>query len=184
MLRPSSERGAIQAQQDCAPTTSASARAFSLIEVLLVLALLALVAAIFVPGVNSILRDINERGPDQLLSEAVLSARAEALESGRTVELSFDKESRQFLWGPRGTRSESLPKEYVLALLPVESGSNVLLGGELTEVQEPLRRVRFFADGTCEPFRLRVKIADGKPRLLLVDPWTCALSPPPAKGTP
>lgn len=197
LLRPARECGVSWVQQDCAPTFSSespsrrgrfllrtrSARAFTLIEILLVLALLALVAAIFVPGVNSILRDINDRGPDQLVSEAVLAARAEALETGRTVELSYVKESRQFVWGVGATRGEALPKELTVELLPVESGSNVLLGGELTEVQEPLQRVRFFPDGTCEPFRLRLKTADGKPRLLLADPWTCALSPPPVKGT-
>lgn len=158
------------------------ARAFTLIEILLVLALLALVAAVFVPGVNSILRDINSRGPEQILSESILTARAEALESGRTVQLSYDKESRQFIWGVNSARSEPLPKEYTLELLPVETGSSILLGGELAEVQDPLKRVRFFADGTCEPFRLKVKIADAKPRVLVVDPWTCALSPVAPKG--
>ena len=186
LLRPSCERRFSRAQQDCATTGNArsSARAFTLIEILLVLALLALVAAVFVPGVNSILRDINDRGPDQLLSEAVLAARAEALETGRTVELAYVKDSRQFVWGARASHGDALPKELVVEILPVATGSNILLGGELAEVQEPLKRVRFFPDGTCEPFRLRVKSGENKPRTLIADPWTCALSPAPAKGTP
>ncbi|MBX3736849.1 MAG: prepilin-type N-terminal cleavage/methylation domain-containing protein [Candidatus Didemnitutus sp.] len=162
---------------------NAHVRAFTLVEVLLVLALLALFAAIFIPGVNSMLAQMDERGPDQIASEAVLAARTVALESGHATELAYDVEKRQLLWGDRGARSDALPAGVVLDLLPMEAGGNILLGGELSENQEPLKRVRFFPDGTCQPFRLRLRVGtEGKPRVLVVDPWTCALSPAPTKG--
>jgi len=158
-------------------------RAFTLVEVLLVLALIAVFAAVFIPGVNSILEQMNDRGPDQLLGEAILAARTDALESGREVELAYDAEKRQLVYGALAERSDALPPGLVLELLPVQAGASILLGGELTEVQAPLKRVRFFPDGTCEPFRLRVKAGpDAKPRVLVVDPWTCAVSPAPTKG--
>jgi prepilin-type N-terminal cleavage/methylation domain-containing protein len=168
-----------RAIHDAAPERSrlSRGRAFTLVEVLLVLALLALFAAVFVPGVNSMLAQMNERGPDQLASEAVLAARTEALESGRSVELTYDADARQVIWGAGAVRSDALPPGVNLEFLPVETGGNILLGGELAEAQEPLKRVRFFPDGTCEPFRLRIKSGQAKPRVLLVDPWTCALSP-------
>ncbi|MBI2514208.1 MAG: hypothetical protein HYV96_19725 [Opitutae bacterium] len=155
-----------------------------MVEVLLVLAFIALFAAVFIPGVNSILDEMNDRGPEQLVNEAVLAARTEALESGRAVELSYDTEKRQLVYGAFAVRSDALPLGVSLELLPMQAGTSILLGGELTESQqEPLKRVRFFPDGTCEPFRLRVKTSpDAKPRLLVVDPWTCALSPAPTKG--
>lgn len=166
------------------PRGHAHLRAFTLVEVLLVLALLALFAAIFIPGVNSMLAQMDERGPEQIASEAVLAARTVALESGRPTELAYDAEKRQLLWGDAGARSDALPVGAVLELLPLEAGGNILLGGELTENQEPLKRVRFFPDGTCQPFRVRLRLgADAKPRLLVIDPWTCALSPAPAKGS-
>lgn len=157
----------------------ATGAGFTLVEVLLVLALLALFAAVFIPGVNSILRDINSRGPDQLLSEAMLAARHEALESGRIVELRYNTEARQFWWSETAPRAEPLPAGMEVAFLPLASGSSILLGGQLTEAQEPLRRVRFFPDGTCDAFRVSLKTANEAPRQFVVDPWTCALSPLP-----
>lgn len=148
------------------------------------LAMFALFATLLLPGVNSMLAEMNNRGPQQLLGESILAARLEALETGRTVELRYDGEARRFHWGAQDSRAEALPLGSAVEMLPVETGASVLLGGELTEVQEPLRRVRFFPDGTCEPFRLRFTEPGAKPRLLLVDPWTCAVSPAPAKGQP
>ncbi len=150
---------------------------FTLVEVLLVLALLALFAAVFIPGVNSILREIDSRGPEQLLSESILAARNEALESGRIVELRYDDQTRQLVWGATATRADALPLGASCDLLPVATGGNILLGGVLEEAAEPLRRVRFFPDGTCDAFRVRLKALGEAPRLYLIDPWTCAASP-------
>ena len=163
----------------------AARRAFTLVEVLLVLALMALLATLLVPGVNSMLAAMNERGPEQQLSEAILAARQEALETGRTVELRFDAEKRQLVRGAAEARAEALAPGAAVEFLPVEAGGNILLGGQLAEAQDPLRRVRFFPDGTCEPFRLRLKEGEAaRPRLFVVDPWTCALSPVAAKDGP
>lgn len=168
---------------DLPASPSPAFRGFTLVEVLLVLALLALLASLLVPGIGSMLRALDERVPEQVAAEAVLAARAAALEGGRTVVLRYDAERRTFLWGPPEGRSAALPVDAGVELLPPVAGGAVLLGGELTEVVAPLRRVRFFPDGTCDPFRLRLR--DGStapPRLLVVDPWTAALSPGAAKG--
>lgn len=159
-------------------------RAFTLVEVLLVLALLALLATLLIPGLNSMLAAMNDRGPEQQLSEALLAAREEALESGRTVELRYDSEKRQLVWGAAG-RSDTLAVGTSVEFLPVETGALVLLGGELTETAPAVARVRFFADGTCDSVRLRVREpAPARPRLFIVDPWTCAVSAAPQKGAP
>lgn len=157
---------------------AARARGFTLVEVLLVVALIALFAAVFVPGVNSMLDAMNDRGPEQQLSEAILAARAEALETGREVELRFDPEQRQLVWGANAQRSEALPMGSAIDLLPFESGASILLGGQVAESIEPLKRVRFFRDGTCDSFRLRLRApSPAQPRLFVIDPWTCALNP-------
>jgi type II secretion system protein H len=149
---------------------------FTLVEVLLVLAMLALFATLLIPGVNSILREINARGPEQMLSETVLAARAMALETGRIVELRYDAEERQFTDAAGVVQGPALPADCKLTLLPPAVGGNILLGGQLVETGE-LRRVRFFPDGTCDPFRVRWQEGEAPVRLLLADPWTCALSP-------
>lgn len=147
-------------------------------EVLLVLALMALLATVLVPGANSMLNAINDRGIEQQLSETLLAARSEALESGRMVEVRFDADKRQLVWGAAAERADPLPVGAAIEFLPLESGSNILLGGQLAEMAEPLKRVRFFPDGTCDTFRIRVKEPEpAKPRLFVVDPWTCAVNP-------
>lgn len=157
-----------------------SARAFTLVEVLLVLALMVLFAVLFIPGVNSMLREIDSRGPEQIVMETMLAAREAALESGRAVELRYEAKERRFQWDAAQKTPEALPAEVKLELLPPETGNLVLLGGQATEVSEQVR-VRFFPDGTCDPFRVRVQEGKDAPRLLSMDPWTCALSPMPDK---
>ena len=153
---------------------------FTLVEVLLVLAIMALFATLFVPGVNSILREIDARGPEQIVSETILAARGAALETSRTVVLRFDTEARRFLTEAESVPTEVLPDGLKLELLPPETGSTILLGGQLVETGE-LHRIRFFPDGTCDPLRIRLQEGKEPPRLLQIDPWTCALSPVPPK---
>ena len=160
-------------------------RGFTLVEILLTLALLALFATLFLPGVNSMVSAMNERSAEQQLAEAVLAARSEALETGRTVDLTFAAEPRQLRWGLADARAEPLPSGATLEFLPMQAGGSILLGGVLTENQEPLRRVRFFPDGTCEAFRIRLRESERAPaRLFVVDPWTCAVNPVAPKGGP
>lgn len=153
-----------------------TARGFTLIEVLLVLALLALFSALFIPGVNSILRQINERGPEQALAETVLAARGAALESGRTVTLTYDAERRALRADNTAVTDLVIEAGTQLTLLPPTTGAVILLGGQAVETGE-LRRIRFFADGTCDPFRIRLQLDKTPPRIWQADPWTCALSP-------
>ncbi|HET7535669.1 MAG TPA: prepilin-type N-terminal cleavage/methylation domain-containing protein [Candidatus Didemnitutus sp.] len=156
-------------------------RGFTLVEILLVLALLAIFSTLLLPGVNSMLRAVNSRAPEQIVAETILAARSGALESGRTVELRFDSELRQLSWtGPTG-HIETLPAGQKLELLPPEYGPTALLGGQVVEMTS-LRRIRFFPDGTCDPFRVRLQFEKSMPALFVVDPWTCALSPAPAKS--
>ncbi len=152
------------------------ARGFTLIEVLLVLALLALFSALFIPGVNSILRQINERGPEQALAETILAARGAALESGRTVTLTYDAEHRALRADNASVTDLVLESGSQLTLLPPTAGAVILLGGQAVETGE-LRRIRFFADGTCDPFRVRLQQGKDAARVWSADPWTCALSP-------
>lgn len=155
------------------------ARGFTLVEILLVLALLVLFATLLLPGVNSMLREIAAQTPEQRITSLVLDARQQALETGRTVELRYDGETRRFRIGP--TWSEALSPGVQWELLPALEGPTVLLGGQLVATGE-MRRVRFFPDGTCDPFRLQIREQAASPRLLVADPWTCALSPQPVES--
>jgi len=58
---------------------------FTLVEVLLVLAIMALFATLFIPGVNSILREIDARVPEQIVRHTIWRAHGAPLRASRTV---------------------------------------------------------------------------------------------------
>jgi len=155
-------------------------RGFTLVEVLLVLAVLVLFTTLLLPGVNSIFRAMEARAPQEVLGATVLAARAAALETGRTVGLRYEADRRRFTSDHVGLGPVSLSAGVALDLLPAATGGYVLLGGQLTETGG-LDRIRFFPDGTCDPFRVRLREGEAPPRMLTVDPWTCALSPLPVE---
>jgi len=149
---------------------------FTLIEILLALALVLLLGTIFVSGTNSLLADRGS-SPDEQFWKACAQARKEALEEQRSVVLSFDPKTRSFVLND-GTEAKAIPvkgpEDLVIDFHPAQSdaSSSALIGGVLVETQ-PLVSVTFYEDGTCTPFRVQLRTRDGA-HLLSIDPWTCA----------
>jgi len=150
---------------------------FSLIEILLVLAVMALLGALLLPGVNSMLRSMNEVEPDGAFRDVLMAAREQALSDNRTVVLRSDAERRLLLWGDEiHQQQRGLAPGTSLQLLQATTGGSVLLGGVLVESQEvPL--VRFYPDGTCDRFRAQISRSGARPQVIAIDPWTCAPLP-------
>jgi prepilin-type N-terminal cleavage/methylation domain-containing protein len=159
-------------------TTSATGErgGFTLIEILLVLALIALLGTIFVSGTNSLLSD-KALTPDEQFWKAVAQARRQALEGQRSVILGFDTKVKGFVLND-GAQKTVLPvtgpEDLVIDFHPAQSDStsSVLIGGTLVET-EPLASVTFYDDGTCTPFRVQLR-AGASAHVLTIDPWTCA----------
>jgi len=152
-------------------------RGFTLIEVLLALALVGLLGWIFVGASAALLND-QGASPDEQFWKACGAARQEALAEQRTVLLSFDGKTRAFVLSD-GAGQRSLPftapPDTVLDFHPVAaagSASAVLIGGTLVETT-PMTHAAFYSDGTCTAFRAQVRTAAGA-HMLAVDPWTCA----------
>ncbi len=143
--------------------------AFTLLEVLAVLALMGLVSALLIGSGQELLQAMTRDDPEQVALRAIASARHSAVLKGRTLELSYDEVSRMLNWeegcvvlaGAEGVR-----------LLPAVTVSAELIGGARRE--SALARVRFYADGTCDPFRLETTGRAGS-RILAIDPWSCAV---------
>lgn len=146
--------------------------AFTLIEMLLALALLALVSTVLISGMTGFFQTKESR-PDDTFWSAVNSARTAALEHEQTVSLRFDAKENQLTWSwPDGQDALPLPAAE-LRFLPGEKSASRLIGGTLFE-GDALPRVRFYPDGTCDAFRVELTVAPQPPCILRIDPWTCA----------
>jgi Tfp pilus assembly protein FimT len=141
--------------------------AFSLLELLLVLALFGLVGTLVVGAVGTMLRDSDRNSALEKSLHAISQARHDAVFHGEIVDLRYDDKLRLFAWG-RGT--DVVGEGENVRLLPAQRVASMLVGGRL--VEQPLARVRFYPDGTCDPFRLEI-VRDRASQFLAIDPWTC-----------
>jgi prepilin-type N-terminal cleavage/methylation domain-containing protein len=151
-------------------------RGFTLLEILVTIALIALLTGVLVVGVSRLLGD-RPKSPDDLFWAAVEQARHDALLNNHDLRLSFDSKTHEFVALATGgeTRYPFVPKETaeVDFLAPKSPGSSsVLIGGQLTETQT-IPAVMFYHDGTCSAFRVQFKSRNGV-RVFAIDPWTCA----------
>lgn len=158
-----------------------AASGFTLVETLLVLAVIALLAALLLPGVNSLLRTVGGEEPDRVVWDAITAAREQALTTNRTVWLRFDPKPRLLTWGDgAGARHRELPVGTSLQFLQPQEGSFIMVGGVLIDTLE-VPAVRFYSDGTCDRFRIQLRQGTNPPQVTAVDPWTCAPILPPGK---
>jgi prepilin-type N-terminal cleavage/methylation domain-containing protein len=158
------------------PRRAAGPAGFTLIEIILVLAVIALLGALLLPGVNSVLRTVNNAEPDQIFWGAVTAAREQALTTNRTVLLRFDSGKKLLSWSDGAdTQQKELPAGVSIQFLQPKEGSTILLGGVLVDTQE-VPVVRFYPDGTCDRFRVQIRrdTDTTAPQNIPIDPWTCA----------
>jgi prepilin-type N-terminal cleavage/methylation domain-containing protein len=168
-----------------------SSAGFTLLEVLLSLAIIALLGAVLIGGSARLLND-QPVSADDVFWSAVQEARKTALKSGHEVRLKFNRETKRFvivdglapsvLAADGFTRLDVPLKEFPIALAtpdleidfltPTKGGNMILVRGVLLESQ-PAKFVTFYADGTCSPFRLQI-FRSGAAHTLAIDPWTCA----------
>lgn len=147
--------------------------AFTLIEVLLAVAILGFVALLFISSASDLFRSSEPR-PDEVFWQGVTAARQLALESNQTVTFRYDQEKRSLVWttGPETVRTLAFPGRS-LEFLPVREQGAILLGGQLTETGS-VKLVRFYPDGGCDAFRAQLTDAASRRIVLAIDPWTCA----------
>ena len=151
-----------------------SSRGFTLVESLLVLALLLLGAMVLLPAAGSVFRRARLGNPEEEVALILQQVRREAVLRGREVVMQFDARKQRFVWDESagaGLAAEGARLE--VGFLRPGPGSAVLLGGRRVETSL-LPAMKFFPDGTCDPVRLQLRVAEGAPRILTIDPWTCA----------
>jgi prepilin-type N-terminal cleavage/methylation domain-containing protein len=161
---------------------------FTLLEMLLVIGLLSMLAGVLVAGSASLLKGTARSDPEDALLALMQTLRRQAVERGATIELepfkpADDPDRQGYRWTDPGANPEDPPHEELLPalegvkvqLLGPEVDGAILLGGQA--VEQPLARLRFYPDGTCDRVRLEVVRNDAR-RLNPIDPLTCAPLPP------
>lgn len=151
---------------------------FSLIEIVVVLALAGLIGALVIGAGGSMLRAASQDDAENTAITAIAAARHQAVLSGQIVELHLDEKTRTLDWG---TGQAVVAAGQELSLLPAVRAGAMLIGGQLKE--DKIALVRFYADGTCDPFRLDIT-NDTTHRIVAIDPWTCAILAPDKKDKP
>jgi prepilin-type N-terminal cleavage/methylation domain-containing protein len=113
-------------------------RAFTLIEVMIVVAIIGLIAAMGVPSFLQALRKDGMRKAVSDVKEGLDNARTRAIVSGQTTEVVFNPLQKSI-------GSTALPDGVDIAMLDI----NLLDYGATEEA-----RVRFFPNGTCDELTL------------------------------
>lgn len=151
------------------------AAAFTLVEVLLVLSLFALFGALFIGGAGNLLDNSREQSPEEALLSMFQTVRRQAVQENRVIEVTPVENGAAFVWGESDTLILPEHEGVAVRLIKPQLDQAVLLGGQLEE--EPIGRVRFYPDGTCDPVRVQIQRGQSR-RVETIDPWTCAPQPP------
>ena len=151
------------------------AAAFTLLEILLALALLGLISAALVSGAIHLLNG-GAKTPEEVFWDASAAAREAALKKDQDVLLRFDDKEKAFVLDKGGSTEKfpvvPEPNLTIDFLHAASTGGMVLIGGELVDTQS-VPFVTFYSDGTCSPFRVQFRTT-GPARVITIDPWTCA----------
>jgi general secretion pathway protein H len=151
------------------------AAGFTLLEILLAVALVGLLAVSLTTTSWHLIGD-RPLTPEDIFWQATREARKAALKAEHEERLSYDGKEKTFVvTDGAATQKFPLPpvRDLEVDLLPGQQGkSSVLIGGQLVDTRS-LPSVSFYADGTCQPFRVQFR-AGGPARILSIDPWTCA----------
>jgi type II secretion system protein H len=162
------------AQVKPAPGEGFTARAFTLIEILLVLALMALAGAALLPAAGAIFNQSSGENPADQVTAILQEVRREAVLGGRPVTLRFNAGTQRFAWDgiSGGSRAAAGPRLQV-DFLRAGATSAVLIGGRAVETNT-VESLTFYPDGTCDRVRVQLRPEEGNGEVLSIDPWTCA----------
>jgi prepilin-type N-terminal cleavage/methylation domain-containing protein len=154
--------------------------AFTLLEVLMVLALLGLMSGLFITAARSF-TDERSRTAEDVFWQMVRESRKRALLTGQPVRVTYvaplkdedaalvmtadGVEERLSFTGMGNVKMDFLSRD--------KTRSSILVGGQAIETQT-VPAVTFYGDGTCTPFRVQIRTNANAVRTLSIDPWTCA----------
>jgi prepilin-type N-terminal cleavage/methylation domain-containing protein len=156
-------------------------RGFTLLELLLVFALIATMASVFVISLETMARTTPGDAIEGAFWSAMRQAREQAVQTRAPQTISYNvKDSKFAVDGPEGTKTVSLELDAPVDPAKLEavftqalpSNSFTLVRGRLVTERE-IPSMLVFPDGTCQPVTVEFRFPGGTHRISL-DPWTCA----------
>lgn len=156
-------------------------RGFTLLEMMLVIALIGMMATALVLNIESMMRQSEASAVEGAFWEAARTARTDALLKRRTETVRYDEKQAAFLIESAGeVRRYEIDRADWKSDLTVEiafkkrlaSSQFTLVAGQLVDLRE-IPSIQFFQDGTCTPFVLELVVGDST-RRIEIDPWTGA----------
>lgn len=158
-------------------------RAFSLIELLLVIALIGMFSTIFVVNFESLLRMSEGQAVEAAFWDASREARTRALLERRPQWLRFEEKETLFVVEEAGGGNpktfavdrdgwDADVKVRVAFQKKVPPNKFTLRRGQIVDVRD-IAAARYFADGTCLPFQVAIEVGDVETKIE-IDPWTGA----------
>ncbi|MGE5700332.1 MAG: Tfp pilus assembly protein FimT/FimU [Deltaproteobacteria bacterium] len=140
---------------------SISCRGFSLLELLLVMALAGMLAALVVPSLTGTLESARLRGSAGEVRAALTLARTLAVSEARGRFVDFDLGKGEY--GVSGDARKWLLPDGI-------SLSSIRLGS--AEAERGIVRIRFYPDGSADEAEVAISSAAGGSRRVSVDPLT------------
>lgn len=152
------------------PPAAGGAAAFTLMEIMLVIGILAIVMAMAIPPIY---RGMSKEPMRQAVSgvmDACTAARGQAIMSGKTTAVVFKPQERSFAaeggsisHKPGASLSGTFQDSILIEMLEIN----------LTDCREvDVAKVRFFPNGTCDEFTIVLQSGKGEYRRLELEPTT------------
>ena len=155
-------------------------KGFTIVEVLLALALIALIAGLFAANFDVLLSSIQEKRPEKQLYNAIREARKFAIQTHQPTYLSYNNEDGFIVYKDK-IKKETLhqiqsEQDFELAFEPVPS-EELARGGFRSSKKhsEKESEITFYPDGSSTPTVISL-IEDGQSTKIKLDPFSCSLT--------
>ncbi|MFT5837180.1 MAG: Tfp pilus assembly protein FimT [Candidatus Azotimanducaceae bacterium] len=159
------------------PASNSTTRAgFTLLEIILVFALIALTASVMITNLTTFLNFDESVAPEETLRNAIRSARFQAASERRIATLSYDKETGSLVV----SSGESFPLtadfgegergEIRFYLIPPAEGMESFPDGKRSQLET--NEVYFAPDRSSSPFAAEIDTGQGTAIRLVFDPFS------------
>lgn len=155
---------------------SASRAGFTLLEIILVFALIALAAGVIIANFTTFLNFEDRVDPEETLRAAIRSARFQAASERDVATLHYDKEAGALIVGPghsfplNANFSKDGRGEIRFYLVPPAEGMAPFPDGARTQLET--KEVRFAPDRSSSPLVAEIDNGQGSPKRLVFDPFS------------